>query len=63
LAANPSTRVRYVPNSGFVGLVKFAFVAWDQTTGANGSLINAGTRGGTTAYSTLWDYATLNVTA
>lgn len=61
LAANPDTRVRYVPNSGFIGQVKFAFVAWDQTTGVNGSLINAGTRGGTTAYSQLWDYATLQV--
>jgi len=61
LAANPGNRVRYVPNPGFTGQVKFAFVAWDQTTGVNGSLFNAGARGGTTAFSTLWDYATLQV--
>ena len=63
LAANSATRIRYVPNHGFVGTVKFAFVAWDQTSRIAGNLVNAGARGGTTSFSLLWDYATLNVTS
>lgn len=58
----PTARVRFIPNSGFRGTVQFAFVGWDQTAGTNGSLINAGSRGGSTAWSPLWDYARLEIT-
>lgn len=61
LASNANTRVRFVPNAGFTGTVKLAFVAWDQTTGVNGGMAAVGTRGGTRAYSSLYDYASLSV--
>lgn len=57
-----TARVRYVPNTGFVGTVKIAFVAWDQTSGVNGGVASVGTRGGSTPYSSLYDYASLSVT-
>ncbi|MCA9094394.1 MAG: hypothetical protein KDA68_12970, partial [Planctomycetaceae bacterium] len=61
LAADANTRIRYVPNPGFTGTVKLAFVAWDQTSGVNGGVASVGTRGGTTAFSASYDYAILNV--
>ncbi|MCA9093555.1 MAG: hypothetical protein KDA68_08725, partial [Planctomycetaceae bacterium] len=62
LAADPDTRIRFIPNAGFKGLVKIAFVAWDQTAGVNGGILAAGTRGGSTAFSSVYEYADLNVT-
>ncbi len=62
LAADSLTRVRFVPNPGFRGQVKMAFVAWDQTTGTNGSVMNVGTRGGSTSFSLAYEYASLDVT-
>lgn len=61
LASNANTRIRYVPNAGFTGLVKLAFVAWDQSSGVNGGITNVATRGSTTPFSTLYDYASLIV--
>lgn len=61
LSANASTRVRFVPNTGFTGIAKLAFVAWDQTSGVNGGVAAVGTRGGLTAFSVAYDYAKLNV--
>ncbi|MCA9097931.1 MAG: hypothetical protein KDA36_06080, partial [Planctomycetaceae bacterium] len=61
LAADPNTRIRYRPNTDFIGEAKIAFVAWDQTTGINGGIAAVGTRGGTTPYSTLYDYASLTI--
>lgn len=62
LAADGQTRIRYVPNSGFIGSSIFAFVAWDRTTGTNGGTAAVGTRGGTTAYSSAYEYASISVT-
>lgn len=61
LASNANTRVRFVPNLNFVGIVKLAFVAWDQSSGVNGGIAAVGTRGGSTAYSSLYDYASLTI--
>ena len=61
LSSDANTRLRYRPAPNAVGEVKIAFVAWDQSTGANGSVVNASTRGGTTAYSTPFEYASLFV--
>lgn len=61
LAADANTRVRFVPIAGFAGTASFAFVAWDRTTGANGGIASVGTRGGSTAYSTAFDYASVSV--
>ncbi len=63
LASDSSTRIRYVPNSGFSGEVKIAFVAWDRSTGVNGGTANVASRGGTTAFSTAYEYASLSVNA
>jgi len=62
LAADGNTRIRYVPNAGFKGLVKLAFVGWDQSEGVNGGIANVASRGGTTPFSALYDYASLTVT-
>lgn len=61
LSSDGNSRIRYRPNASFVGMPKIAFVAWDQTTGLNGSLVNAGARGGSTSFSTLWDYASIEI--
>ncbi|MCA9092340.1 MAG: hypothetical protein KDA68_02540 [Planctomycetaceae bacterium] len=61
LASNANTRIRYIPNLGFSGTVNLAFVAWDQSSGVNGGITAVGTRGGSTAFSSLYDYATLSV--
>jgi len=55
LAADANTRVRFVPNQGFVGQVKLAFVGWDRTTGANGGIWNVSSRGGSSAFSLVYD--------
>ncbi|MCA9097752.1 MAG: metallophosphoesterase, partial [Planctomycetaceae bacterium] len=61
LAADGNTRIRYVPNAGFVGIAKIAFVGWDQTSGTNGAIVNAAGRGGTKPYSLAYDYASIAV--
>lgn len=61
LASNAATRIRYVPNAGFQGTVRLAFVGWDQTSGLNGGIASVGTRGGNTAFSSLYDYASVTV--
>jgi len=61
LASTPLTRVRFVPNPGFQGTVRIAFVGWDQTSGVNGGIAAVGMRGGNTAFSSLYDYASLSV--
>ena len=51
--------------SNFNGFISDAitFRAWDQTIGLNGSLQDASTNGGTTAFSTATDTADLTITA
>ena len=64
LAANANTLVRFVPNSGYSGTMTAAltFRAWDQTDGAtNGSMVNPGTGGGSSAYSVATPSASLTV--
>jgi hypothetical protein len=63
LAADANTRVYFQPNAGFAGAIANAitFHAWDQTSGSNGGLGNAGSNGGTTAFSTATDTAALTV--
>ncbi|MCA9096854.1 MAG: DUF11 domain-containing protein, partial [Planctomycetaceae bacterium] len=61
LAADPNTRIRYVPQVGYQGTAIFSFVAWDRTTGSNGGTAGVGTRGGTTPYSTDYDYASISI--
>lgn len=63
LAADANTRVRFVPNANFTGTVNpgFRFVAWDRTTGTAGSLGDATTTGGYTAFSSGLGTAVIDV--
>lgn len=56
--------VRFVPNASFTGSSTITYVAWDQTTGTAGGTANISTIasiGGSTAFSSSYDYATVNV--
>ncbi|GJL61425.1 MAG: hypothetical protein NPIRA04_00790 [Nitrospirales bacterium] len=57
--------IRFVPNANYVGSAgAITFRAWDTTTGSNGDTgVDVSTNGGTTAYSTVTETATLTVTA
>ncbi|MCA9098993.1 MAG: hypothetical protein KDA36_11425, partial [Planctomycetaceae bacterium] len=57
LASNPDTRIRFIPNPGFIGKSLIAFVAWDGTFGSNGGTAVVSTRGGNTAFSLVYEYA------
>ncbi|MFO1020102.1 MAG: ELWxxDGT repeat protein [Planctomycetales bacterium] len=63
LAANSTNRIRFVPNTGFKGTVGFTFLAWDQTSGVDGTTVGVGTAGGASAFSTAKENAFVTVTA
>ena len=65
LAADPNTRIRFIPVLNFNGTINPAltFHAWDRTTGTNGDTADPSTNGGTTAFSTATETASLVVTA
>ncbi|UCC45002.1 MAG: DUF4347 domain-containing protein, partial [Candidatus Zixiibacteriota bacterium] len=66
LAADSNTRVYFRPNSDYYGTISSAltFRAWDQTTGSNGdSGVDTSTNGGSTAFSSATDTASITVTA
>lgn len=56
-----SNLVRFVPNDDFTGTATFDFQAWDQTSGTAGSTTDASLNGGSTAFSTVSDTATITV--
>lgn len=57
-------RIRFVPLPGFHGPASFTFRAWDQTSGENGdSGMDVSLNGGTTAFSSDSEMATINVLA
>jgi Domain of unknown function (DUF4347) len=64
LAADANTRLYFQPNANFNGAVANAitFRAWDQTSGSNGTKVSTAASGGTTAFSTATDMASLVVT-
>ena len=64
LAADANTRLFFQPNANFNGTLASAitFRAWDQTSGSNGTLADASFNGGTTAFSTATDTASLVIT-
>ncbi|MCA9093139.1 MAG: cadherin domain-containing protein [Planctomycetaceae bacterium] len=61
LSASTSTRIRFLPNANFNGQSSIQFSAWDQSEGTNGDTADISTRGGTTAFSTATENATLTV--
>ena len=65
LAANATTRVRFVPNANFHGTVAtgITFRAWDQSSGTNGNTGDTSTNGGSTAFSTAIETASIIVAA
>ena len=65
LAADASTRLYFQPNANWNGTVPNAitFRAWDQTSGSNGTKVSTNANGGTTAFSTATDTASIAVAA
>ncbi len=63
LAADASSRLYFQPNANWIGTVPNAitFRAWDRTSGAAGGTANVTSNGGTTAFSTATDTASLTV--
>ncbi len=55
--------VRFVPNGQNTTSADFTFRAWDQTSGAFGTKVNASTNGGITAFSSATEIASITVTA
>ena len=54
-------RVRYLPDAENGETADFDFRAWDQTVGAVGTKVDAGTNGGTSAFSAAVDTAEITV--
>ena len=63
LAADGNTRLYFTPNANFNGSATITFRAWDQTSGSNGSTANTSTNGGSTAFSSTPDTASVTVTS
>lgn len=65
LVRDASALIRFVPNANFNGVIPTAvtFRAWDRTTGTNGTVADTTTNGGTTAFSTATDTASITVNA
>ena len=65
LAANSQTRLHFTPDADYNGTLASAisFRAWDRTLGTNGGRADTTGNGGTTAYSTNIDTASLTVNA
>ena len=63
LASDANTRLYFQANANYFGTVASAvtFRAWDQTSGSNGTLVDTSTNGGTTAFSSATDTASLVV--
>ena len=63
LAADANTRLYFQPNANYNGTIANAitFRAWDRASGANGGLADTSINGGTTAFSTATDTASLTV--
>ncbi len=61
LADVPANRIRFVPNTGYLGTASITFRAWDQTTGSNGETANTSSNGGSTAFSFATETAIITV--
>ncbi|MCC9656619.1 cadherin domain-containing protein [Rhodopirellula halodulae] len=64
LTADANTRVYFQSDADFTGTINDAitFRAWDQSAGTNGSLQDASTGGGTTAFSSATETADIAIT-
>ena len=55
--------LRFVPDGQNADSATVTYRAWDQTSGTEGTKVDASTNGGTTAFSTATDTASITVTA
>ncbi len=62
LTTSPVNRLYFYPNPSFAGTSSVTFRAWDQTSGTNGALASTALNGGTTAFSSATDTASITVT-
>jgi VCBS repeat-containing protein len=63
LTGGATQLVRFVPNADYSGTATLTFVAWDRSSGSAGGTADASVRGGTTAFSSTSDTASITVTA
>jgi hypothetical protein len=63
LAADANNRLYFVPDGNYNGSSSVTFRAWDSSAGVDGSPADSSTNGGTTAFSTATDTASLTITA
>ncbi len=63
LTNSASNLIRFVPNANANGTATFSYRAWDQSSGANNTIANTGTNGGSTPYSATQDTSTITVAA
>lgn len=63
LLLRSTDRLRFVPDALNADAASVTFRAWDQTSGSAGDKVNASVNGGTTAFSTTSNTATITVTA
>ena len=63
LLLRASDHVRFVPDALNATSASFGYRAWDQTSGAAGSRVDSSTNGGSTAFSTATDTASISVAA
>ncbi len=63
LLLRSSDLIRFVPNGANSTTGQITFRAWDQTTGTAGTKVDTATNGGTTAFSTNTEIASITVTA
>lgn len=65
LAADANTRVYFQPTANYNGAIADAitFRAWDQTRGSSGTIADTSSNGGSTAFSTATDTASLVINA
>src|SRR5207302_535695 len=58
----PANLMRFVPTTNYNGAATFTFRAWDMTSGSAGSTADTTVSGGTTAFSTATDTASITIT-
>ena len=61
LLLSAADKIRFVPDPDFNGSASFTFRAWDETSGTHGQTASTASTGGTTAFSSAWDTATITV--
>ncbi|MDF1653472.1 MAG: calcium-binding protein, partial [Coxiellaceae bacterium] len=62
LLLGASDSVRFVPDGLNEAVATLSYYGWDQTSGSAGNQVDASTRGGTTAFSSDGDVASISVT-